>query len=53
MFFGNKTYSASNSDPGVFCLAPSLTTLFPHYLITKKKKNKLNNALINDSSRST
>ena len=30
-----KPSTASNPDPGVLCLAPSLTTFFPNYPITK------------------
>ena len=36
MFFEKKKVStASNSDYGVLCLAPSLTTFFPNYQITE------------------
>ena len=36
MFYERKKKStASNSDPGVLCLAPSLTTFYPNYTITE------------------
>ena len=36
MFFEKKEESnASNSDYGVLCLAPSLTTFYPNYTITE------------------
>ena len=35
VFRKKKEYTASNSDYGVLCLAPSLTTFYPNYTITE------------------